>query len=48
MNVIEQKAEQIVLASIIAKPELFDEAIKKNFPRRLHQSEKQGHFSSYE
>lgn len=32
MNVIEQKAEQIVLASIIAKPELFDEAIKKISP----------------
>ena len=40
MNIVEQKAEQIVLASILAKPELFDEAIKKNFPRRLHKPEK--------
>lgn len=32
MNVVEQKAEQIVLASILAKPELFDEAIKKISP----------------
>lgn len=32
MNIVEQKAEQIVLASILAKPELFDEAIKKISP----------------
>ncbi len=33
MNIVEQKAEQIVLASILAKPELFDEAIKKISPK---------------
>lgn len=32
MNIIEQKAEQIIIASILAKPELFDEAIKKISP----------------
>lgn len=32
MNVVEQKSEQIIIASIIAKPELFDEAIKKISP----------------
>lgn len=32
MNVIEQKAEQIVLASILIQPDLFDEAIKKISP----------------
>jgi len=32
MNVIEQKSEQIIIASILAKPELFDEAIKKISP----------------
>lgn len=32
MNIVEQKAEQIVLASILVKPELFDEAIKKISP----------------
>ena len=32
MNVVEQKAEQIIIASILAKPELFDEAIKKISP----------------
>ncbi len=32
MNVVEQKTEQIVLASILAKPELFDDAIKKISP----------------
>lgn len=32
MNVIGQKSEQIIIASILAKPELFDEAIKKISP----------------
>jgi replicative DNA helicase len=32
LNIIEQKAEQIIIASILAKPELFDEAIKKISP----------------
>jgi len=33
LNIIEQKAEQIIIASILAKPELFDEAIKKISPK---------------
>jgi replicative DNA helicase len=32
LNIIEQKAEQIIIASILAKPELFGEAIKKISP----------------
>ena len=32
MNIVEQKAEQIVLASILIQPDLFDEAIKKISP----------------
>ena len=32
MNIVEQKAEQIIIASILANPKLFDEAIKKISP----------------
>lgn len=32
MNIVEQKAEQIIIASILANPKLFDEAIQKISP----------------